>query len=159
LNEFTMRSLSFFEGPPAAVFNLYQGREQRSGLDGRPVNYFVYELRRPLRGEKPGTYALGPALVKGSFVSGQDGTSYTGRRLVVLAPAVRFGVRAAPTPRPATFCGGIGEYGVPATALPAALRVGDPLTLTLDIQREPGSGSLALIAAPDLTAISQLAAD
>jgi hypothetical protein len=159
LNEFTVRSLSFFEGPPAAVFNLYQGREQRPGLDGRPVNYFVYELKRPLEGEKPGSYTLGPALVKGSFVDGREGTSYTGRRLVAIAPALRVEVRHVPTPRPPTYCGGIGDYRVAASARPTALRVGDPLTLTLDIEREKGSGSLALISAPDLAANSQLAGD
>ena len=70
LNDVTTRSGSFFEGPRLAVFNLYQGRESRKGLDGRPVNYFVYELKRKLTAEKAGTYALGPAIVKGSFVDG-----------------------------------------------------------------------------------------
>jgi hypothetical protein len=159
LNEFTMRSLSFFEGPPAAVFNLYQGRERRNGLDGRPVNYFLYELKRPLRGEKPGTYAFGPALVKGAFVEGREGSTYTGRRLVAVAPALSVEVRDVPSQRPPTFCGGIGDYRLAASAKPSALRVGDPLTLTLDIERGPGSGSLDLIAAPDLGANPQLAAD
>ncbi len=61
------------EGPPAAVFNLSHGRETRKGLDGRSVNYFVYELKRTLTAEKAGAYTLGPALVKGSFVNGLEG--------------------------------------------------------------------------------------
>ncbi len=46
LNDVATRSgaFSLFDGPRAAVFNLYQGRESRKGMDGRPVNYFVYEL-------------------------------------------------------------------------------------------------------------------
>jgi hypothetical protein len=159
LNEFTVKGISLFEGPPVAVFNLYQGRERRNGRDGRPRNYFVYELKRPLRGEKAGTYTFGPALVKGTFVEGTEGRSYTGRRVVAVAPAVQVEVRDVPTPRPATFCGGIGEYRLAASARPTALRVGDPLTLTLDIERGRGSGSLDLISAPDLSAIPQLAAD
>jgi hypothetical protein len=159
LNEFTMRSLSFFEGPPAAIFNLYQGRDRRNGLDGRPVNYFIYELKRPLRGEKPGTHTFGPALVKGAFVEGREGSSYTGRPLVAVAPALRVEVRDVPRPRPPTYCGGIGDYRLAASAKANALRVGDPLTLALDIERTPGSGSLDLIAAPDLGANAQLAAD
>ncbi len=151
--------LSFFDGPRLAVFNLYQGRESRKGLDGRPVNYFVYELKRKLTAEKAGTYALGPAIVKGSFVDRAEGSSYTGRRLVAVAPAVSVEVREVPAPRPATFCGGIGNYRLAASASPTALRVGDPLTLTLDIERGPGSGSLDLISAPDLTANPQVAAD
>jgi hypothetical protein len=159
INDFTVRTISFFEGPPAAVFNLYQGRESRKGLDGRPVNYFVYELKRTLTAEKAGTYTLGPALVKGSFVASVEGSSYTGRRLVAVAPAVPVEVRDVPGPRPATYCGGIGNYRVSASAAPTALRVGDPLTLTLDIERQAESGALSQISAPDLASNAQLAAD
>ena len=159
LNDVTTRSGSFFEGPRLAVFNLDQGRERRKGLDGQPVNYFVYELKRTLTAEKAGTYKLGPAIVKGSFVNGKEGNTYTGRRLVAVAPAVSVEVREVPSPRPATFCGGIGTYRVAASANPTALRVGDPLTLTLDIKRGQSSGSLDLISAPDLAANSQLTAD
>ena len=89
LNDVTMRSgASFFDGPRAAVFNLYQGRESRKGLDGSPVNYFVYELKRKFTGEKTGTYTLGPAIVKGSFVGGVRGNNYTARRLVAVSSAV-----------------------------------------------------------------------
>jgi len=159
LNDVTTRSGSFFEGPRLAVFNLYQGRESRKGLDGRAVNYFVYELKRRLTAEKAGTYALGPAIVKGSFVEGMKGSNYTGRRLVAVAPAVPVEVREVPLPRPATFCGGIGNYRLAASASPTALRVGDPLTLTLEIARGQASGSLDLISAPDLGANARIAAD
>jgi len=159
LNDVTTRSGSFFEGPRAAVFSLFQGRETRKGLDGRPINYFVYELKRKLTAEKAGTYSLGPAIVKGSFVQGMEGRSYAGRRLVAVAPAAPVEVREVPVPRPATFCGGIGNYRLAASASPTALRVGDPLTLTLDIERGQASGSLDLISAPDLAANPQIAAD
>jgi hypothetical protein len=159
LNDVTTRSASFFEGQRLAVFSLYQGRESRKGLDGRPVNYFVYELKRKLTAEKAGTYALGPVLVKGAFVGGLEGSSYTGRRLVAVAPTVPVEVREVPAPRPATFCGGIGNYRLAASAIPTALRVGDPLTLTLEFERGGASGSLDLISAPDLAASPQVAAD
>jgi hypothetical protein len=161
INDVTMRSgaFSFFDGPRAAVFNLYQGRESRKGLDGSPVNYFVYELKRKLTGEKTGTYTLGPAVVKGSFVEGINGNNYTGRRLVAVASAVSVEVAEVPAPRPATFCGGIGDYRVKASASPTNLRVGDPLTLTLDFERGQTSGSLDLISAPELAATRQLADD
>jgi hypothetical protein len=159
LNDVTMRSGSIFDGPRAAVFNLFQGREKRKGLDGRAVNYFVYELKRTLTPERAGTYALGPAVIKGTFVEGTDGRNYTGRQLVSIAPAVQLEVREVPSPRPPTFCGGIGKYRVAASASPTELRVGDPLTLSLDIERRPGSGSLELISAPDLAANADLAAN
>jgi hypothetical protein len=159
LNDVAMRSSSFFDGPRAAVFNLSRGRESRNGRDGRGVNYFVYELKRKIIPEKTGTYTLGPGIVKGSFVDGTEGGGYTGRRLVTIAPALLVEVRAVPEPRPATFCGGIGNYRVAASASPSELRVGDPLTLKLDIERGPDSGSLDLISAPDLEANSKVAAD
>ncbi len=159
LNDVTTRSGSFFDGPRLAVFSLYQGRESRKGLDGRTINYFVYELKRKLTAERAGTYAFGPAIVKGSFVEGVEGNSYTGRRLAAVAPMVPAAVREVPSPRPATFCGGIGNYHLAAAASPTALRVGDPLTLTLDVERGQGSGSLDLISAPDLAANPQIAAD
>jgi hypothetical protein len=109
--------------------------------------------------EKTGTYVLGPAIVKGTFVAGVEGNEYTPRRLVAIALAVSVEVREVPSPRPATFCGGIGEYKLTATASPTSLRVGDPLTLTLEIERGSQSGSLELISAPDLSSNAQLAAD
>ena len=76
-----------------------------------------------------------------------------------LLPPWRSKCKKVPPTRPATFCGGIGDYRVAASANPTALRVGDPLTLTLDIERGEGSGSLDLISAPDLAANSRIAAD
>lgn len=98
LNDVTTRSNSFFDGPRLAVFSLYTGRETRKGLDGSPVNYFVYELKRKLTPEKSGSYALGPAVVKGSFVDSMEGSTYTGRRLVAVAPKVSVEVREVPDP-------------------------------------------------------------
>jgi hypothetical protein len=159
LNDITTRGGSFFEGPRPAVFSLYRGRESRKGRDGRSINYFVYELKRRITAEKVGTYSFGPPVVKGTFVEELQGTSYTVRRVVATAPTISVEVREVPEPRPATFCGGIGEYRVASSANPTTLRVGDPLTFTLDVERGKGSGSLDLIKAPDLAANPQIAAD
>ena len=159
LNEVNTRSGSLFDGPRPAVFNLLKGRETRDGLDGNSVRYYVYELKRTLIPERTGTYSLGPAIVKGTFVAGFERREYTPRRLVATAPAVTVEVREIPSPRPPTFCGGIGEYKIAATASPSGLRVGDPLTLTLEFERGAQSGSLELISAPDLSAIQQLTDD
>lgn len=159
LNDITMRTGSFFDGPRSAVFNLSKGRETRDGLDGKPIRYFNYELARTFTPEKTGVYSLGPATVKGTFVVGVEDNQYKPRRLVAIAPAVSIEVREVPSPRPATYCGGIGDYQIAASASPTTLRVGDPLTLTLELTRGPQSGSLELIAAPDLSAIPKLADD
>jgi hypothetical protein len=159
LNDLATRTRSFFESSRAAVFNLAKGRESRKGRDGRTINYFAYELKRRIVPEKTGSYSFGPAVIKGTFVEGNERSTYTGRRLVALAPAVPVDVRDVPAPRPATFCGGIGDYRLTASASPSALRVGDPLTLKLDFERAPGSGSLDLISAPNLSTVPSLAAD
>jgi hypothetical protein len=143
----------------ATPLNLQSGREKRNGLDGQPVEYFVYELKRTFIPEKAGVRKFGPALIKGQFVNGGSARGYTGRRLVVVAPVQTLEVREVPAQRPETFCGGIGTYQLNATATPAALRVGDPLTLRLEFVRLPGSGSLDLIGAPDLTANPRIAED
>ncbi len=159
LNDVSTRSGSFFDGPRAAVFNLRKDREIREGLDGKKIKYFVYELSRTLTAERTGSYSMGPALVKGTFVTGQQRKEYTARRLVASGSAVNVEVREVPMPRPVTFCGGIGEYKVYASASPTKLRVGDPLTLTVELERGQQSGSLELISAPNLTVIPELDAD
>jgi len=158
LNELTTRSASFFDGPQLAVFGLSKGRETRDTLDGTPVRYFAYELSRTFTPEKTGLYEFGPAIVKGTFVSDVEGDEYHAKRLVAIAPSVSVEVRDIPTPRPATYCGGIGNYSIAASASPTALRVGDPLTLNLEFARSETSGSLDLISAPDLTTIPEFAA-
>lgn len=157
INEVTTRNGMFFGTPQAAVFNLFRGRENRKGMDGKAVHYYVYELMRMFTAEKSGTYRFGPATVKGAFVSGDGEGQYTGKRLVAVAPAVSLEVREVPTPRPATFCGGIGDYRLAVSAKPKALRVGDPLTLSVEVEKGTGAGSLDLISAPDLSANPRIA--
>ena len=159
LNDVNTRSGSFFDGPRAAVLNLRQGRETREGFDGTGIKYFVYELKRTFTPERTGTYTMGPALIKGTFVSGIERKEYTGQKIVTSAPAASVEVREVPSPRPPTFCGGIGEFKASASASPLKLRVGDPLTLTLELVRGSQSGSLELVSAPDISTIEQLAAD
>lgn len=156
INEISASSGSFFGGSRPAVFELPQARETRNGLDDQPINYFAYELTRQFVPEKTGRYEFGPALVKGTFVEGLNGQEFRGRRIVAIAPAVSVEVREVPSPRPATFTGGIGEYLVAASANPVRLRVGDPLTLNLEFARGSQAGSLELISAPDLSGIPEI---
>lgn len=157
INEISASSGSFFGRSRAAVFDLVKGREKKSGLDGESIEYFVYELSRTFSAEKSGHYSFGPAVVKGTFVTGADGSEFSARRLVATAKAIRVEVRDVPIPRPATYTGGIGEYRVEVSATPTKLRVGDPLTLTLAYARGKDAGGLELISAPDLSAIPEIA--
>ena len=159
INGITARSNNIFammDGPRTAAFNLAAGREKRAGLDGKPIEYFAYELKRTFTGKQAGAYSFG-ATVKGTFVGGVAGRRYTGRAVFAVAPSQSVDVRSVPAPRPPSFCGGVGSYGVTATASPAALRVGDPLTLTLSIEAKGGGSSLDMLSAPDLSANAALA--
>jgi len=155
INGVNADSGSFFR-QRLAVFDLSSGREKRDGLQGTPINYFVYELERKFVAKKTGTYTFGPASVKGTFATGITAREYDAARIVAIAPAVSVEVKEVPLPRPANFIGGIGNYVVNATATPNKLRVGDPMTLTLQFMRGKESGSLELISAPDLNAIQEV---
>lgn len=159
LNSFNSSSVSLFDGPRAAVFKLPNRRQTREGLDGDPIRYFQYELARTFTPEKTGTFTFGPAVIKGTFVAGFERNEYQPRRLVTVAPATTVEVREVPSPRPESYCGAIGEFKVNASASPVTLRVGDPLTLSIEFERGRQSGSLDLISAPDLASIPQLTAD
>jgi hypothetical protein len=145
---------SIFDEAQAAVFSLYTGREKRPGADGIAINYFVYELTRKFSAEKRGSHTFGPASVKGVFVDGD-----AGRRVYAMAAPKTVEVRGVLTPRPGHFSGGIGAHQVAASAAPVTLRVGDPLTLILEVKRLSGAGSLDLVSAPDLSQLPAIADD
>lgn len=155
INQVNADSGSFFR-QRLAVFDLSNGREKRDGLKGIPIEYFVYELERSFVAKKTGTYTFGPVSVKGTFATGITAREYDAARLVAIAPAVSVDVVEVPSPRPANFIGGIGNYLVSASATPIKLRVGDPMTLTLQFVQGKDSGSLDLISAPDLNAIQEV---
>ncbi len=159
LNELTARTGSLFGGERPALFDLSKGREVRPGFDGQPIDYFTYELTRAFTAEKTGMYVFGPAAVKGVFVDGNSVDELKGKKIISIAPALSLEVSDVPSPRPATFCGGIGEYPWRSSASPTKLRIGDPLTLTLEVERGPFCGSLDLISAPDLSAIPKFVDD
>jgi hypothetical protein len=159
INDFSSRSGSLFDSPKSAVFNLLVGREKRKDLTGEEVEYFVYELKRNYTAEKAGAYTFGASMIKGTFVTGLQGREYTARRIVAIAESASLVVKDVPQPRPTGFVGGIGSYQVAASASPSKLRVGDPLTLTLEFERGPNSGSLDLVSAPDLNAMQELVQD
>jgi hypothetical protein len=154
LNDVDTRSGSLFAR--AAVFQFLAGREGRPNADGETTDYFVYELPRTFTAEKPGVYTLGASMIKGTFITGIEGKEYVGRRIVALAPSESITVKEVPSPRPTGFIGGIGDYEVTAAANPSRLRVGDPLTLSLEFERAKNGGSLDLIAAPDLSQFPEL---
>ncbi len=159
INEIAGNNVFAFFERSLAIFDLAAGREKRNVEGGPDVDYFVYELKRTFVAQKEGTYPFGPANMKGTFVSGMRGREYSGRQIYTIAEAKTVEVKAIPSPRPATFCGGVGGYVIAAQATPTTLRVGDPLALTLAFTRSSGAGSLELVSAPNLRSVEALAAD
>jgi hypothetical protein len=158
INEIEGNNVFAFFERSLAVFDLSAGREKRKDEKGQEVEFFVYQLKRTFVAQKEGTYTFGPANVKGTFVSSARGRDYSGRQIYAIAEAKTVQVKAVPSPRPATFCGGIGSYAVSAQATPTTLRVGDPLALTLTFTRSADAGSLEMLSAPNLRSIEALAA-
>ena len=129
------------------------------GLMAGPINYFVYELKRKLTAEKAGTYAWAPRLSKGRLSTARKEAITRPGDWSRSLPWCRSRFATCPRRGPRHSAVESATYRLAASASPTSLRVGDPLTLTLDIERGPASGSLDLISAPDLAATQQLAAD
>lgn len=159
LNDYSTQGVSLFDSPRKAVFDLNSGRETRKDLEGNEVEYFVYELTRSFVANRTGTFTFDNALVKGVFVTGEKEGEYQGRRIVAIAPSIAVEVKDVPTDRPDNYTGGIGQYQMSASATPTSLRVGDPLTLSLEFAQGKQGGSLDLLSPPNLRLLQDLVDD
>jgi hypothetical protein len=139
---------SAFSQPRLAVLEFPRQMERRKGLDGQIHDYHAYELTRTFLADAPCVVTFGPVLLKGR--------RYNSKPVVVTANPRTVEVREVPFPRPTDYFGGIGAYKVTASVEPARLREGDPLTLTLNFERLPGSGALERVMPPDLTRLPEL---
>ncbi|MCW8129761.1 MAG: BatD family protein [Planctomycetota bacterium] len=151
---------SFFEHRQEAVFRPEARREIRKDAGGADVNYWVYEIPFEFTAPRPGPFAFGPMTLRGSFVTGRDQRSFLTREIYAVAPAVDVNViDLLARPAPADFTGAIGRVDLSAQAQPESLRVGDPLTLTLEIRNGGKADLLKLIGPPDLSAAEGLERD
>jgi oxygen tolerance protein BatD len=151
----------FFGGPRVAIFDL--GGHPATAADvaavpalaGKAGDYFAYLLERTAKARRLGTYAFGPATLKGPLI---DGFNRRDRKLSVksvfaVGRAVHLIVKDAPAAgRPRSFGGGFGRFEIAAAVAPTRAHVGDPLTLTLSVT---GDGNLEELAPPDLTALPE----
>jgi hypothetical protein len=159
LNDYSTQGTSLFDSPRKAVFDLNSGRQTRKDSAGNEVEYFVYELTRSFVADRTGIFAFDNALVKGVFVTGKQEGEYQGRRIVAIAPSIGVEVKDVPSDRPGNYNGGIGQYQMSASATPTSLRVGDPLTLSLEFAQGKQGGSLDLISPPNLRLLQDLVED
>lgn len=119
-------------------------------IEENGTNWWRYAFSAEYMATTEGTYSFGPLALKGAVITGarQDGTAEMSE-LYVVAPAIE--VRVTPPPeegRPAFYSGGVGRsMSAKATLDAVRCKVGDPLTLTLDIT---GDFNAAAIRPPDI---------
>ena len=125
------------------------------------VNGQLYNLRRfraRARALTAGTFALQPALRVGVVDSNQRrrqdpffdnpffGGGPSATPVNVAVPSASLTVRAVPEEgRPASFGGAVGQFEFAVDVRPRALKVGEPLTVSLRVQ---GAGNIAAVLAP-----------
>ena len=109
---------------------------------GGVFSYFTYRLQKTFHPVRAGTQAIPPVLVKATLPTQVDARNRVRSRETVVASSEPLTVTIHPVPsanQPDSFNGGVGRFELSADATPIALKVGDPLTLTLTVQGEPGS--------------------
>src|SRR5262249_50602109 len=110
---------------------------------------------RSAKARRLGTYAFGPATLKGQLIDGfnRRDRTLTVKPVFAVGRAVHLTVKDAPAEgRPRSFGGGFGRFEIAAAVAPMRAHVGDPLTLTLSVT---GDGNLEELAPPDLTALAE----
>jgi hypothetical protein len=143
---------NFFQNP--VRFRLEPVRENRGG-----TNYWVYALTFNYTPQAEGDYTFGPMIFKGAVITGvQPDQNARIDEIFAVAPAVT--VRVTPPPetgRPEWFIGTVGSnLTVQADFDTGVCKVGDPLTLTLDIA---GAISLPNLRPPLLALQEELTRD
>ncbi|MFH1189635.1 MAG: BatD family protein [Candidatus Omnitrophota bacterium] len=140
------------------------------------VLFDVLEFKTSIFGTKPGVYRMGPARIKCSvmvprsvsrgpmaddfFPSDPYGgsmfddffTRYERYPLELKSPDAQVVVSPLPAEgRPAGFTGAVGDYQFIFTASPTKVKVGDPITLRMDIN---GAGNFNTVIIPNLESTS-----
>jgi tetratricopeptide (TPR) repeat protein len=158
INDYSSRSGFLFDGPRVALFDLVRGKETRKLENGEKARFFRYEITQTFAAIRPGKYTFGPAVVRGTFVVDSVGREYRGRKIAASTKPLEVVVSEVPSPRPIGFIGGIGKFSASLDISPANARIGDPMTLTLDITGQTAE-SLEQVFAPDLSQFEVIAKD
>ena len=162
LNDFQTQGLDLFNNP----FGNFDPRPHPIRFRLTPTTitrdkrtYWEYTLPLVYTPKQEGDYTFGPLEFKGSIITGADARGQAlQREIFCVGPAVT--VRVIPPPeanRPECFIGSVGSNLAAHAELDASIcKVGDPLTLTLDVT---GAVSLSNMRPPVLNLQSDLSAD
>lgn len=131
-------------------------RVQRPDGNGRQQAYWQYVFERQFIGSETGHFEFGPARLKGQFITEVDSAGRPkGKNFYAMTDVVRVEVRDVPIEgRPPSYAGAIGQFQLAAAIRPSQVRVGDPMTLTLQLH---GQGKLDDVQPPDLRAMPDIA--
>lgn len=146
----TSRGLLFDFDRQLARFMFPRRQAERTGLDGREREYFVYRFRKTYLPVEAGPLTFSPVRFKGSVpvqVTSDMRIRRTERVLAFSQPVV---VNVKPVPaegRPDSYCGAVGPVRIDVSARPTEVNVGDPITLTM---RLSGRARLESVGAPSL---------
>ena len=115
---------------------------ERKTIDGKP--YREYTLSLTYTATKEGDYTFGPLTFKGDVMVGVVNRQGTMKSVYTIGPAVT--VRVVPPPdegRPEWFIGPVGRHAEATAAFDASVcKVGDPLTLTLEVTGDISTSNL-----------------
>ncbi len=123
---------------------------------GEMTGYRQFQFKRTFIAKKVGQYSFGPVTLKGIFAAGPDPVKGAlSEDIYAVAKTLLVNIKDVPEEgRPDNYIGAIGRFKFGADLMPRRAKTGDPMTLTLTLS---GEGTLASVAAPDLTQNPQVA--
>jgi hypothetical protein len=104
--------------------------------------YFTYRLQKVFQPIHPGVQTIPPVLVKATLPTEIDARGRALQTKKVIASSQPLTVEVHPIPsagQPTSFSGAVGRFHLAVVATPTTLKVGDPLTLTVNIRRQGDS--------------------
>lgn len=147
INAYSVGGASLFSRSRPAQFVPPSKDVTRTLKDGTQADFVRYTIQQTFRAERPGKISVPAASVKGMFAI-PESDPIDGEQLFAIGNEASLEVSEVPLEnRPDTYCGGVGTFEVSASVAPSEARVGDPMTLTLNVF---GDGTLDLIVPPDL---------
>lgn len=148
--------MSIFPDRTELLFEPRPTRVPKSDDVGKPLKYWGFCFRRTFIPKIPGKYTFGPAALKGLFADGESADGQLqGRDIYTMARPLVINIKDVPEEgRPDSYIGLVGKFSVDAALTPKKAKMGDPMTLTLEVT---GRGTLENAQAPDLANVPEIA--